>query len=224
MIPEQCENISSSASDRWTKLTVKLPRRKWNVSKWDLARVPFIPFGFPIGVEETTSCSSSASNTLQERTLKERETNTVKRSFHRVSRRTFGLNVDWTFVSLRENHSDWVCLFDLEVRLNWAEEREFFIDSMHVEQSYLMWHRRLNTVEMKSILIENTNGFLFWSFKIDIFRLRDLQIILKGRSFVQRRSFKFITYTSTVTFSIVVSRRIFHLNFDFIRWTHDEMF
>ncbi len=41
-----------------------------NVSIWDFSRVPLTPAWLAIVVDETTSCSSSASNTLHDKTLK----------------------------------------------------------------------------------------------------------------------------------------------------------
>ncbi len=49
--------------------TVKLLRRQLNVSIGDFSRVPFTPAWLAIVVDETTSCSSSASNTLHDKTL-----------------------------------------------------------------------------------------------------------------------------------------------------------
>jgi hypothetical protein len=60
-----------------------------------------------------------------------------------------------------------------EIETGWSDEKSVPFSS------HFTWHRILNTVKIETILVEYTYRFLFRSFEIDVFGLRNSQFVLQ---------------------------------------------
>ena len=86
-------------SYRMKSLTTKLIRKELNGFVIDFSCVPLTP---DRAEDRTTSCSSSASNTLYDKALNDKEKKS--KVFHDAVC-TFEIDADWLFVLLEENHN-----------------------------------------------------------------------------------------------------------------------